>query len=177
MKAPISSVLALLIVSLLISACGQQSTTRVSGYAMSPNYVEGDLVEVDFEAYKEQPIKRWEVVYVNDPKSGPNTKRTLRVVGLPGEVIKVSPFGLRINKERPNGLLLPHSHRIPRDETGFGANEAFKVPEGSYYLLGDNAASSRDSRHFGAVKAENVLGKVVTAPKQRADLKLSDFNK
>jgi signal peptidase I len=81
-----------------------------------------------------------------------------RIVGLPGETVQ-----LRVIRGREyvyiDGRKLDEPYIQP-NRRGFGPGETFKVKEGQYFLMGDNRASSCDSRQWGGLPRENILGKV-----------------
>ena len=81
-----------------------------------------------------------------------------RIVGLPGETLQI-----RLIRGREyvyiNGRRLDEPY-IQASRRGFGPPETFKVPEGKYFMMGDNRASSCDSRVWGSLPRENILGKV-----------------
>jgi signal peptidase I len=75
-----------------------------------------------------------------------------RIIGLPGDVIKIDTLG---NIYRNNELL---TFKGILNET-FTKQEKFSVPNDSYFLLGDNRSNSQDSRVFGYVPVDNLIGK------------------
>jgi len=81
-----------------------------------------------------------------------------RIVGLPGETVE-----LRLIRDREfvyiNGRKLDEPYVQP-SRRGFGPEKTFEVPEGQYFLMGDNRASSCDSRQWGGLPRDNILGKV-----------------
>lgn len=81
-----------------------------------------------------------------------------RIIGLPGETVQ-----LRLVRGREyvyiNGRKLDEPYVKP-DRRAFGPERTFKVPEGQYFLMGDNRASSCDSRQWGSLPRGNILGKV-----------------
>jgi signal peptidase I len=87
-----------------------------------------------------------------------------RIVGMPGERLQIhdgSVFanGTRLG-EKDN---IPPIHFVTREEVehrGEGSGGPYQVPEGTYFVLGDNSTNSLDSRFFGCVPRENVYGKV-----------------
>lgn len=95
---------------------------------------------------------------------GQDTSKQLvkRVIALPGERVTVKDGKVYVyNKENPEGFVpddtLPYGEAI--QET-IGEKDV-TVPEGSLYVLGDNRANSLDSRSFGPIDANDVVGKLV----------------
>lgn len=86
--------------------------------------------------------------YPNDP----SLDLVKRVVGLPGDVIeRDSGYVIR------NGHKLPESYVVRRDQRSIGE---LTVPADSYYVLGDNRRRSTDSRDWGFVPSDHIIGRV-----------------
>jgi signal peptidase I len=81
-----------------------------------------------------------------------------RIVGLPGETVRTRIRGgaayVYIDGQR---LEEPY---IEKDRRDIGPAETFKVPEGNYFVMGDNRSQSCDSRVWGSVPEDNLIGKV-----------------
>jgi signal peptidase I len=81
-----------------------------------------------------------------------------RIIGLPGETVR-----LRLVQGREfvyiNGRKLDEPYVQP-SRRGFGPEKTYKVPQGQYFLMGDNRSSSCDSRQWGGLPRDNILGKV-----------------
>jgi len=75
-----------------------------------------------------------------------------RIIGLPGDIIRIER-----GEVYRNGVLLDEPYV---DQESSATLRERVVPEGMYYVLGDNRARSDDSRHWGAVPEENIIGKV-----------------
>lgn len=80
-----------------------------------------------------------------------------RVIGVPGDVVDI-----RNGKVYVNGNELNESSYLPEDvrTESFGTiNFPYTVPDKSYFVLGDNRENSFDSRYWGSVPEENMIGK------------------
>ena len=99
--------------------------------------------------------KRGEVIVFEFPDSNPNNPRkdfVKRVVGLPGETMRMFDGKVFVNEE-----VLDEPYLSQKDHSN--ASE-ITLGEGEYYVLGDNRAHSNDSRSWGAVPEANIRGKV-----------------
>ena len=82
-----------------------------------------------------------------------------RLIGLPGERVELRPErGLNYVYIDGRRLEEPYLARNRRDQ---GGAESFTVPEGHYFMMGDNRGKSCDSRVWGSVPRDNLIGKVV----------------
>lgn len=136
---------------------------KVDGYAMTPTLNDQDQLFV----YKWGKIKRFSLVALTPSSSRPAVTR--RVIGLPGETIRYEKGQLYVNEEEvverffsslvQEGIDEP----LTEDFTLSQLSSDLKViPEGSYLVLGDNRPYASDSRSFGLVKEDQIVG-VVTA--------------
>jgi signal peptidase I len=121
--------------------------------AMSPTYNAGQLVVIDTQAYASARPKRGQIVIVREPSTN-GQEEALRVIGLPGETVRLSATQTFIN-----GALLPEPFVLHR-----GTQQPMTVTLASnqYFLMGDNRAQSTDSRNFGAVPLNNILAQIGT---------------
>jgi signal peptidase I len=92
--------------------------------------------------------KRMDIVTIRPTsKTGEITKR---IIGLPGEQIKIV-----------NGIVYVNGKQIREDRSAVIDRSNFKqikIPAGSYFVLGDNRARSSDSRDWGVVSRDNIIG-------------------
>ena len=123
----------------------------VRGHSMSPSLADGDRLLVDRVSHQLMGIDRFDVVVLRYPRD-PSVDFVKRVVALPGERVRLDHTGLYVNGVR---LDEPFQHVIDP-----GVVDERIVPEGHYYVLGDNRPISCDSREFGMVEGELVRGTV-----------------
>lgn len=130
----------------------------VQGASMEPNFFDHEYLIVDELSYRFRPSARGEVVvfqYPNDPKQ----YFIKRVIGLPGETIEIMNGKVKIyNDKYPNGTVLDETAYLDQDFTA--SSQTVTLKAGEYFLLGDNRASSLDSRFFGPVKTSHIVGRV-----------------
>lgn len=115
-------------------------TVQVSGSSMLPTLKDRQRVLVSKAYWLIGPIERKDIVVIrDDTPTGFMIKRVQFIAG-----------------ERVDWKVVPENHRLAEGE--------FIVPEGEVYVLGDNKLHSEDSRRFGTVPLEEILGKVVVWP-------------
>ena len=138
---------------------------RVDGESMLPNLDDGQMLLVNRNAYQFvdaggnryypfDPPERGDVI-VFDPPSGSDKPYITRIIGLPGEEVTFGDGNVFINGEP-----LPEDYIEERTRCGARSDNCdVIVPEGHVYVLGDHRNNSSDSRVFGPVPVENVVGK------------------
>ena len=122
---------------------------RVDGPSMNDTLHDGDILLLDKYDNK---YERFEIVVFNY-----NGERLIkRVIGLPGEVVSYKNNRLYINGNEIE------------DNYGLGYTEDFelknlnltKIPDNEYLVMGDNRNDSLDSRYFGTISKDKILGSV-----------------
>ncbi len=126
---------------------------RVSASSMTPTLRNGDHVLVDKLTYRFRPPARDELVVVHQPDTGALAVK--RIVALSGDTVGTEDGILVVNDGPQRESYVDHA---TVDSTYFGP---VTVPEGTVFLLGDNRAESIDSRTYGAVDLDAVVGRVV----------------
>lgn len=119
--------------------------------SMDPTLRSGDSVLATKFAYRVWEPERGDVVLFEGPDGAPTIKR---VVGLGGDEIAVRDGVLFVNGEKTREAYVDYNLT---DSTFLGPT---RVPEGRFYLMGDNRVNSLDSRSYGPVSEGDVLGEV-----------------
>jgi len=187
----------LIVMVLFRSAIGDWN--QVPSGSMKPTILEGDRVVVNKLAYDlKVPFTTWHVAEWGDPRRGeivtfysPDDEKLLikRVIGVPGDVIKMRNNQLYINNEpatysrldtdivnqldyyqrRTHAFFnekyqeIEHAVMLrpapPSEYNSFGPIE---IPQDQYMMLGDNRDNSRDSRRIGLVSRDRITGRAHT---------------
>ena len=130
----------------------------IKGASMETNFFDGDYILTEKVMYRFREPKRGEVVVFQSP-SRPDVDYIKRIIGLPGETISLTDGIIYIN-----GLPLEEKYQ-PTVETAAGRflteGKEFTVPEGTYFVMGDNRTHSSDSREFGTVALEDIRGRAI----------------
>lgn len=164
---------------------------QIPSASMVPTLKIGDFILVNkFNYGIRLPVTGTKIIEVGEPERGdvmvffpPNDDRYFikRVIGLPGDQVMLKENVLYINGKKMEQVLLPADfgedprfqvmqeslgdvdHRIRRAgfPSRFGHYYEIEVPEGHYFMMGDNRDNSSDSRVWGPVPEENIVGQAV----------------
>ncbi|MFH1078578.1 MAG: signal peptidase I [Patescibacteria group bacterium] len=130
----------------------------VKGASMEPNFFDHEYLIIDELSYRFSNPERGDIVvfrYPNDPKQF----FIKRVIGLPGETVEIANGNVKIfNDEKPNGFLLPEQEYLDQEFTA--ATRTVTLKSGEYFVMGDNRVSSLDSRYFGPIERDDIVGRV-----------------
>ena len=129
---------------------------KVVGESMSPRYKNNQRVFVNKLAYVLGKPKTGDVVVVQHPFKK-DTLILKRIAAGPGTEIYLQWGRLFFNKERVGDV---HYKSIFFDEYG-ASRKKWDVPRHSYFVLGDNPTRSSDSRHFGPIHKDHIMGRVL----------------
>jgi len=122
---------------------------RVDGFSMEPTFSSGEFVIVNKLAYKLGSPKYGDVIVFHYPRD-PEQEYIKRIIGLPGDSIKIENGQLFINE-------IAFSEPYIAEEPNYQSESI--VPEDSLFVLGDNRNKSSDSHNWGAVPLDYVIGK------------------
>ena len=131
----------------------------VKGASMEPNFFDGQYLIIDELSFRFQEPKRGEVVVFHYPQ---DTSQYFikRVIGLPGETLEI--FGGRVkiyNDAKPLGFVLDEGQYLPEEVSTMGDVKQ-KLSQDQYFVLGDNRQFSSDSRFWGFLPKEDLVGRV-----------------
>jgi signal peptidase I len=122
------------------------------------NYGQKDIHLFTVNSFKE--MKRGEAVVFRYPKN-PSVFYIKRIIGLPGEKIEITRNQVKIyNQENPNGFILDESAYLSAGVETQG-DQTINLSNQEYFVMGDNRMYSSDSRSWGPVPSDDIIGKVV----------------
>ena len=174
--------------------------------SMIPTLEIGDFIVVNKYAYGVRlPVIRTKVLEVNEPKNGEimvffppheNEYFIKRVVGIPGDRVRYQDKTLYINDEKQNQTFVVQippvnpkflryreklgdvEHMIQRNSYRDTRTEEWVVPEGHYFMMGDNRDQSSDSRFWGLVSEENIVGQAIAVwLHKKPGLRMPEFSR
>lgn len=135
---------------------------QVKGSSMVPNFTDGEYLLTDKISYQIGQPKRGDVIVFKAPPSEPCSENECeyikRVMGVPGDRIKVEGGQVYLNGELLNQSFLPDDFVSDPGEFAKEGEEV-TVPEGTVLPFGDNRSHSRDGREFGPIKKESIVGR------------------
>ncbi|OGH12572.1 MAG: signal peptidase I [Candidatus Levybacteria bacterium RIFCSPHIGHO2_01_FULL_36_15] len=130
----------------------------VNGDSMLPNFHNGEYIVTNLITLRLNPLKRGDVVVFQAP---PNLEKDYikRVIGLPGDRIIIKDGNIYLN-----GELLDEKTYLAADSKTYGEQflrdgQEVTVPSNNYFVLGDNRRYSSDSRDWGFVSFDKIIGK------------------
>jgi signal peptidase I len=130
----------------------------VKGASMEPNFYDNEYLIIDALTYRLREPVRGEIVVFRPPNDR-HDYYIKRVIGLPGETVEIMNGKVKVyNDEHPNGFSLDESIYLETEYTPATQTTTLK-PE-QYFLMGDNRPASLDSRAFGPVSREAIVGRV-----------------
>lgn len=129
----------------------------VRGQSMEPTFENGDYLIIDEISYRFREPLRGEVVVFKYPNN-PSQRYIKRIIGLPGETIEIDDGKIIIYKNGKTEVLDESNYLPGFLETPGDVN--LSLDENEYFVLGDNRISSADSRRWGPLPKENIVGRV-----------------
>jgi signal peptidase I len=166
----IESIVVAFILAMIIRALLVQAFKIPTG-SMRPTLMEGDVILVDKFSYGAKipftdtrlpglrKIQRGDVVVFIYPED--HKKDFIkRLVGLPGDTVEIKNGTIYVNGNPLLDSVFSQRYYYNRGDFA-GEGEKIVVPKDNFFFLGDNSASSKDSRYWGFVPWKNILGRAL----------------
>lgn len=126
----------------------------VQGASMEPAFSNGDYLIVDEVTYRFREPERGEVIVFVNPTNDKKEFYIKRIIGLPKDKVEI-----RNNVVTVNGEVLKEDYLSPED-LNFSNNLSITLKAGEYFVMGDNRPHSFDSRSWGPLNKDKIIGAV-----------------
>lgn len=132
------------------------SPQEINGASMEPTFYNGEYILTNKVMYKMRQPKRGDVVIFKSPRNK-EVDYIKRIIGLPGETVELKDNAFYVNGQKVEEPYLEPGVEI------FGGSyleegQEVTVPPDMYFVSGDNRPHSADSREFGPIPIEDVIG-------------------
>ncbi|HDZ54148.1 MAG TPA: signal peptidase I [Candidatus Nealsonbacteria bacterium] len=130
----------------------------VRGASMEPSFNSGDYLIIDEISYRFREPQRGEVIVFKYPQD-PSQRYIKRIIGLPGETIQIKEGQIFISEDG-EAYMLDESFYFFEPSVTLG-DFLVTLEENKYFVLGDNRAFSSDSRRWGSLPENYIIGRVL----------------
>lgn len=136
---------------------------QVNGQSMEPTFLSGEYVLTDKVSYQTGEPQRGDVVVFHAPEAagcpqGTGCDFIKRVIGLPGDTLSVHDNGIFINGQQLPEPYIPPENITKAGEFTSGGRDVH-LGENEYFVVGDNRPFSSDSRVWGPIGKQNIVGR------------------
>jgi len=128
----------------------------VDGESMHPTFENAEYLIVDELTYHFSAPKRGDVIVFRYP-GNPSVFYIKRVIGLPGETVHIDHGDVSIKKADGSTITLTEPYVVAEDAT---YTEDSPLGTGQYFVMGDNRPESSDSRVWGVLPENDIMGRV-----------------
>ncbi len=132
-------------------------SVQVAGSSMAPTLHDSDRYFLNRWSYDFRAPRRGEIVVVSDPTDGVYCVK--RIIGLPGDTMSIKDGYLFVNGQELDEPYLAKGTMTFTPEKV--QDEVVALGKDRYYVLGDNRNNSFDSRYYGPIARQNILGVVM----------------
>ncbi|HLD25808.1 MAG TPA: signal peptidase I [Candidatus Andersenbacteria bacterium] len=130
----------------------------VRGASMEPNFLDGEYLVVDELSYRLREPRRGEVIVFQFPNN-PSQFFIKRIVGLPRERVEIQGGVVTIyNDKYPSGVVLDEAQYLT-GEVRTGGSISTTLSADEFFVLGDNRSASSDSRSWGSLGEDAIIGR------------------
>jgi signal peptidase I len=125
-------------------------TYRVVGQSMDPTLEQDERLIVSKLSYRLHEPQRGDIIVFHDPQD-PGRNLIKRVIGLPGETLRIDQGQVYINERLIQEPYIESYSPYSQPPT--------PIPDGQYFVMGDNRNNSSDSRSWGTLPRDDIVGK------------------
>lgn len=131
---------------------------KVSGRSMVPTFMDGDYIFTDKITYRLKEPTHGDIIVLKNPRD--ETQDFIkRIIALPGDIVKIENNSIYVNGMKLNETYLPQNTTTQGGSFLREGGEV-KVGPNQYFVIGDNRNHSSDSREWGSITKEEIIGKV-----------------
>ena len=131
----------------------------VHGASMAPNFYENEYLIIDEISYRFKDPDRGDIVVIRNPKRR-DEFFLKRIIGMPDERVVIDEGTVTVlSEDNPAGISLEEPYLPPREFTPGDVDTT--MGENEYYVMGDNRDASYDSRMFGSITEDSIIGRVL----------------
>ncbi len=127
----------------------------VSGASMNPTFLNGQYLIVDELSYRLSAPQRGDVIIFRYPRD-PKEFFIKRIIGLPNETVTIQNGKVEVTEVGGKTITLDESYV---KNLGNGGDNTYKVGADEYFVMGDNRPESSDSRVWGLLPRNNIVGR------------------
>ena len=127
----------------------------VSGASMEPAFFNNQYLIVDELSYRFEAPQRGDVIIFRYPRN-PKEFFIKRIVGLPGETVSIQGNTVTVTRADGTKVQLDQSYVVNH---GNGNAATYTLTDENYFVMGDNRPESSDSRVWGPLPRENIVGR------------------
>lgn len=130
---------------------------QVRGSSMFPNFKDGEYLLTDKISFRLSNPKRGNVIVFEAP---PNRREDFikRIIALPGEKVSIKEGKVLVNNKQLEETYLPSSFST-QPGTYLEEDKTIELKNNEYFVLGDNRNFSSDSRMWGPIKRDDIIGR------------------
>ncbi|MBI2590213.1 signal peptidase I [Candidatus Berkelbacteria bacterium] len=144
----------------------------VQGRSMEPTFHHQDYLVVDKITYRLKNPRRGDIIVFKSPEE-PTQNYIKRIIGLPGETVIVKNETITINGQtlnEPYIETITAQDKLTRSPSTFLMEQTLN--ENEYFVMGDNRDHSSDSRRWGPLPEQNILGRAMVTVLPFSDFEL-----
>lgn len=130
---------------------------EIKGSSMEPNFHNNEYILTDKISYRFKDPQRGNIIVFKAPKN-PDIDYIKRIIGLPGESVKIEKGDVYVNDQKLKEQYI-HDKSLLFPGSFMQEGVSVTVPPGEYFVMGDNRPHSSDSREFGPIPKNSIIGK------------------